>query len=160
VQVKSIKIIFSARSTILLTQLITNLINSLPVIVFAVNFKWITGIPEIFCSLSDPSPRLSQWHCWFTSSRMRHRVVGCVVLRSFKGQQCLQNIRKTPLIRAPRSATPESLDHPIATKPIHTVRLLKPTEKRLIYVQNLLCSIPVPKGYITQICIVWRRDMF
>jgi len=108
-------------------------------IVFAMNFKLVTGILEIFCSLSNTSPRLSLWCWWFASSRMRHCFVGWVVLQSFKGQQCLQNIRKTSPIRAPHSVTPESLHHPIATKPTHTVCLLKPTEKRLIYVQTLLC---------------------
>jgi len=31
--------------------------------VFAVNFKWIRDIPERFCTLSNTSPRLSQWCC-------------------------------------------------------------------------------------------------
>ena len=30
--------------------------HSLQMLVFAVNFKWITGIVEIFCSLSNTSP--------------------------------------------------------------------------------------------------------
>jgi hypothetical protein len=80
--------------------------HSVPMTVFAVNFKRITGILEIFLSLSDTSPRLSQWCCWFTSSRIWQCFVWWVFRQSFKRPQCFKNIRMASPITASHSITP------------------------------------------------------